>query len=309
MDRSRMLFRILLLVAPILLVADAAASRSLRVMPSGPDPLDSAKAVFEATVVSFVAPKGDEPGRVRLLVTSDWRRIYRGFSVLGRTIDVPFRGPQFPSVLTTAKGAPGARMLYAIDATTDEVAMVASRLANGRFHVTARAPVDHQSAQQWSSGGGTVWFTTRSGYSGQYLETQLKARFWNERSSFLDSVAKATHDAAKSIDAAALDRLVEDLGASDFTARDRAHRDLVAAGSANVTALRAAIARLNSLETRRRLARIERQIALQQALRRTRAAIAGRGSSVDGERKELGPRTAPKATSKGVFFGGGIRRR
>jgi len=305
-----MFMRLLLILSSILFVADAAASR-INFLQLGPDPLDNAKAVFEATVVSFVAPKGDEPGRVRLLVTSDWRRIYRGFSLLGRTIEVPYRGPQFPNALGGAKKSPQ-RFLFGIDATTDEVAFVAPRLATGRFHVTARAPVDHQSAQQSSSGSFVSFgYFVNGSFTGQYVESQLRSRYWDERSAFLDSVAKTTADTTAKLDTAAIDRLASQLDSADFAERNRAHQRLVAAGQENLEALRNAIARTKSLETRRRLARIERQIALHQALHRARTEIAARGSSVDAERKQLGKRVAPGTAKQPIGIGGGriIRRR
>ena len=290
-----------LVAAAFLLIAagQVHARGTVHLVTPGPDPLDTADAVFEATIVAVTPGKGDEPGTVSLLVTSDWRRVFAGHRLLATTIDVPFRGAELLAAIRRASAAPGSRWLFAIDGAGGELAMIAHHLGT-RYLLAARAPVDpsKRSGAQTTiyEGSGPTFYVLSGMPSGQHDEATLRARFRDERRRFLDGIARLPGVEPEALDEASVVGLIARLDAPDFAIRDDAQRRLIERGGAHLPAIRLAAERAASMESRRRLARVAHEIEWRGALWRGRGEIARRGSSLAAERKELGPEQPAQLT-------------
>jgi hypothetical protein len=198
---------------------------------------------------------GGQRGRVRVKVTSDPSRIYRGWAHLGRTFDLKpadFAAQTCTASLMRHKGSLS-EVLLVVD---EQMVITLGGPAEGNGYLL-RGWCDNNDCRLRADAGfgGEVVQRQRGDRLSMARATLLeryrtpRRRFWARVTRFLDGEAPA-------LSRADVMRRVEELAAKEAERRQRAHEFLAAHGALHVGTLREAADASDDPEVRRRILRI-----------------------------------------------------
>jgi hypothetical protein len=216
--------------------------------------LDGAKLAAEVSVleVRFATWRGfGHTGRVRVRVTSDPRRIFRGHALLGRTLDLspcPF-GPQ-SSTAELGRHVDDREPLFLVADDNGAIWLAGARHGEG-YRLRTWSDLDLKDVHlQVPSGLGR---TVESGARIDIPCAALDLRYGKARREFWGRVARFLSEEKPDAGAAELDRWIARLSASDHGQRRRAQLWIRRHACLRITELRLALAGAPDPETARNL--------------------------------------------------------
>jgi len=234
---------------------------------------EHASLVAEASVLDVEIAdwmgRGSRPGRIRVRITSDPRRIYRGFARLGEEMEFspPAFGPQSCTADLNRQRDSNRTVLLVVHA--DGAVRMAGEPHRDGYRV--RGWCDYNACILRTGGWFAVAHDIKGTSRADVPRSSIEAMFTRPRRAFWARTTRFLSGERPRVDAATIERHVGFLASRDTARREAAHEVLTAHGALHVPTLLDAAARTRDPEVLRRLhhtlARLEPHVAAHRVAR------------------------------------------